>query len=178
MKLGCNERLGSLPVGPGLYGMSSLPTGPGLFGLSGLGGLTQLGTDTNGNALYIADASTDTSGLYEVGSLADGTAIFSDSPNASAAGVTGGVPTTGQAAQTNTSLWSGFANMLTAGAQAYTTKQILDTNITRAKAGLPPISSASVAPTVNVGMAPATQQLVTFGLLGLGAVVLFSMMRR
>lgn len=56
-------------------------------------------------------------------------------------------------------------------------KDLYSLNLERAKQGLPPIDSASVAPQVQVGLSPQTQMLV-FGGLGLLAVMLLSRRRR
>jgi hypothetical protein len=53
-------------------------------------------------------------------------------------------------------------------------KQINDINLQRAAQGLPPISAAEYAPTVNVGASPATLQAGGLGLLALiaGGIVI------
>lgn len=54
----------------------------------------------------------------------------------------------------------------------YNQQKILDANIERARQGLPPINTASIAPTYNVGLSPETQQLLMFGGIALLAILL------
>lgn len=51
-------------------------------------------------------------------------------------------------------------------------QKILDANIERAKQGLPPIDTAAIAPTYNVGLSPDTRNLVTIALVGAGLFLL------
>lgn len=68
------------------------------------------------------------------------------------------------------------------GILAYKTQQdILDMNIRRAEQGLAPIDSASLAPTVNVGVPPEMMTMAKFaigGALALGLVAVLSSRRR
>lgn len=57
---------------------------------------------------------------------------------------------------------------------AVNTQKLLDLNLQRAAQGLPPITSAAIAPTLNLGMSPETQQLVMYGGIALLAVLLLS----
>lgn len=65
---------------------------------------------------------------------------------------------------------------------AYTANKQLDacskTNQARLSAGLSPVDCSSFAPTANVGFAPGTQKMLTYALLGGGALVLFAIMSR
>lgn len=49
-------------------------------------------------------------------------------------------------------------------------KDLNDINLERARQGKAPLSPSQYAPQVNVGMAPGTQNLVTYALLGLGVL--------
>jgi len=55
-------------------------------------------------------------------------------------------------------------------------KDLNDINLERARKGQPPLSPAQYAPQVNVGVAPQTQQMITYALLGLGALGIWFMM--
>lgn len=54
---------------------------------------------------------------------------------------------------------------------AYNQQQILNANIERAKQGLPPINTASIAPTYNVGLSPDIKNMLLFGGLALLAIL-------
>ena len=66
-------------------------------------------------------------------------------------------------------------NIFTSLIAAYNQQKLIDLNIQRAAQGLPPISSASIAPTVNVGLSPETMHAV---LLGGAAILGFMLIRR
>lgn len=54
-------------------------------------------------------------------------------------------------------------------------RELMQINIERAKAGLPPVDiNAYSGLGVNVGLSQGTQQLVTYALLGLGAILIFN----
>lgn len=58
-------------------------------------------------------------------------------------------------------------------------RQLMQINIDRAKAGLPPVDiNAYTGVGVNVGLSAGTQQLVTYALLGVGAFLLLNMYSR
>lgn len=57
-------------------------------------------------------------------------------------------------------------------------EKLLDINLERAMLGLPPIDTASYSPSVNVGVTPQTQQLLTFALIGVLALGAFALMRK
>lgn len=69
----------------------------------------------------------------------------------------------------------GLLTAYTANKQLSTCAQ---TNQARVSQGLPPIDCSSFAPQANVGLAPSTQKMFTYALLGGGALVLFALMRR
>lgn len=63
----------------------------------------------------------------------------------------------------------------------YQQKQLIDVNVARAKAGLPPIDQSSFSPQVNVGVSPQvtdTAKIALYGLMGLGALFLISKRKR
>lgn len=60
-------------------------------------------------------------------------------------------------------------------------KDINDANLERAKRGLQPLDAAAYAPRVNVGIPPQTEQTVKYiawAALGLGALYIFTQMKR
>lgn len=62
-------------------------------------------------------------------------------------------------------------------------RQIAKVNLERLKQGLPPLSPAQTEaytprPGVSVGLSPATRNLLMFGGLGLGAILLFGIMTK
>jgi len=84
---------------------------------------------------------------------------------------------------------TGWLNMLTnaiqqilpVAAATYSQKQLIDLNIARANAGLSPVDSSAVSPTVNVGASPqvtSMAKIAIYGALGLGAIYLLSGKRR
>lgn len=56
--------------------------------------------------------------------------------------------------------------------------QIMQLNLERAKAGLPPIDPTRYGPSVGVGMDYQTRNLMTWALLGAGALALFAILRK
>jgi hypothetical protein len=57
-------------------------------------------------------------------------------------------------------------------------EKLLDINLERARLGLPPIDTAAYSPSVNVGVTPQTQQLLTYALIGVLALGAFALMRK
>ena len=60
-------------------------------------------------------------------------------------------------------------------------KQLIDLNIERAKQGMAPVDSGSLAPTVKVGVSSDIQRMLTFGLVGafgLAALSIFTRNKR
>jgi hypothetical protein len=60
---------------------------------------------------------------------------------------------------------------LTAYTQFRSTDQLMQLNVERAKHGLPPIDVTAYGPQVGVGIAPQTQQFLTYALVGAGALI-------
>lgn len=59
-----------------------------------------------------------------------------------------------------------------------TSFQISQLNIARAKKGLTPINASAYGPQVAVGLNPQTRNLVMYGALGIGAVILMSALKK
>lgn len=74
----------------------------------------------------------------------------------------------------SSSLWSSITGAFQSIGTALNTYQINQANIVRAQQGLPPITSADVAPTVNVGIDPQLKTALIIGAIGLGAILLLS----
>lgn len=83
----------------------------------------------------------------------------------------------------SSSLADTIKNTVLALSQGYLTyeqtqaqKKVLDLQLQRAKQGLPPLDinseSFGVGPSVSVGLSPSTKQLLMWGGIGLGAVIL------
>lgn len=53
-------------------------------------------------------------------------------------------------------------------------KQILDIQVQRAKAGLPPLDASQYAAGVNIGLSPEVQKILIMGAVGIGAVILLA----
>lgn len=73
-----------------------------------------------------------------------------------------------------TSILSTLQTALPAYFQAKSQSDLMTINIKRAEQGLPPIDSSTLAPTVNVGVSPAIQQLGYIAVGGLVLVGLYS----
>jgi hypothetical protein len=76
-------------------------------------------------------------------------------------------------------------NILLSASQVYLAKtqidnqsKLLDTQLARARAGLPPLNidpaSYGLQPTIGVGLSSSTQKLVMYGLIGIGALLLLN----
>lgn len=74
--------------------------------------------------------------------------------------------------------WSQVPNWIKDIQLAVNTQKLLNLNIQRAAAGLPPITSQAVAPTVNFGVSADTQKMLLYGAIALGAVFLISRRKR
>ena len=87
-------------------------------------------------------------------------------PNLTPAGVTPNAPTS----------WiSDLTGLLTQGLSVYGQIQLQNMNMDLIKQGKPPLTQeqvSAIAPQLNVGLASSTQNLVVYGLLGGGAVLL------
>lgn len=137
--------------------------------LQGLG-LTQVGNDSSGNPLYLADADEDTSGLYEVSTDAYGNAIYSTvaSSNVAAPAVSSGFN------------WDSLFKIGQAAIGLEQSQQVIDINRQRLAQGLPPLSvqqTAALRPGISVGVAPDTQQLLIWGGLAVMVLLLFNKSR-
>lgn len=73
---------------------------------------------------------------------------------------------------TGTSWMDNIGTWISQAQTAYNTQKLLDLNIERAQRGLAPITSNMVAPTVNFGLSPNTQQLVIYA--GIGLLILLA----
>jgi hypothetical protein len=109
-----------------------------------------------------------TSGLAGLGD------VFTDINTAWA---TAADPTAAAAIVDTSSNWwdrlvTAIPSTITSVAQGYFQWQAMQTNLQRAKAGLPPINTAAYAPGVNVGLTPQTSNLLMYGALGIGALIL------
>lgn len=80
------------------------------------------------------------------------------------------------------SLTNAIQQILPVAAATYSQKQLIDLNIARANAGLPPVDSSAVSPQVNVGVSSQVGSMANtliYGALGLGALfVISSMMKK
>jgi hypothetical protein len=92
--------------------------------------------------------------------------IPTNDPNLAPAGVT---------PDASTSWLTDLTGLLTQGISAYGQIQLQNMNIDLIKQGKPPLTASQVsaiAPQLNVGLASSTQNLLMYGLLGGGAVLL------
>ncbi|MGH6795927.1 MAG: hypothetical protein ACREDH_12220 [Methylocella sp.] len=80
------------------------------------------------------------------------------------------LPTTGSTGFSWDSLISTVGQIYTTATQAELQKDLMNTNLTRAAQGLPPIPPSSVAPQVNVGISADTQKTILY--VGLGAAAI------
>lgn len=75
--------------------------------------------------------------------------------------------------------WQTGQKVLTGLIMTEQQRELMRLNIERARQGLPPIDIAQYTGVgVNVGLAQGTQQLVTYALIGLGAILLLNIYRR
>lgn len=70
-------------------------------------------------------------------------------------------------------IFAAITNALPSIMGTYQAKQLVDVNIERAKAGLPPIDGSGISPQVNVGVSPTVNTLLWAGL-GVGALFLLT----
>lgn len=76
-----------------------------------------------------------------------------------------------------TQLITGFTQYKLANQQLKTADQITQLQLSRARAGLPPLNidaGTLGVPSVSVGLSSGTQQLVLYGLLGIGGLFLLN----
>jgi hypothetical protein len=83
-------------------------------------------------------------------------------------------------ASTTSSLLDSLKSIAAPLIQSYQQQQLFNMNVDRAKQNLPPISADQMAAGVgvNVGLSPATKQLVIWGLIGVGGLQLISALTR
>lgn len=148
----------------------------GLAGLRGLG-LTPVGLGTDGNAIYTATVSDDTSSMFIAGYAPDGTPLWSWSSGAGVGSITdptlnGGSTTGSGSGATAAGITTSLSNILDKVFGAYNAQQTIDLNKQRLAAGLPPVTSSALAPTVNFGLSSSTMLL--FG----GAAILLLMAKK
>lgn len=67
---------------------------------------------------------------------------------------------------------------LTAYTQFRSQDQIMQLNVERARAGLPPIDPTAYGPAVGVGLDARTRELLQYALIGGGALLLFALMKK
>lgn len=82
---------------------------------------------------------------------------------ATAPGITAVVQQAQSVAGINTGWASTLQNLLPTLAATYQQKQILDVQVQRAKAGLPPLNASQFAAGVNVGLSSSTLQTILIG---------------
>ena len=70
-------------------------------------------------------------------------------------------------------LISALPGTITAAQTAINTQKLLELNIQRAAAGLPPITAASVAPTINVGLDAQIKNMLMIG--GIAVIALMAL---
>lgn len=75
---------------------------------------------------------------------------------------------------TGSGAWGGLTQLFQSFGTALNTYQINQANIARAAQGLPPITSADVAPTVNVGLDPTLKVGLVIG----GVVLIAALLAR
>lgn len=145
--------------------------------LRGLGQDT--GTYDPNTADFVIDSNGDVYGID-----ASGNAVFDQTlTDAAAQAAQSSGSAAVQAAASSTSSMSDFANLiiklLPTVMQANAQNKLINTNLTRAQQGLPPLSLQSVTPGLNFGLTPGTQSgLMTIALIGIGAFALTSLLRR
>jgi len=70
--------------------------------------------------------------------------------------------------------WQGISNNIRDLITMYNQQRILDANIERGRQGLPPLNTAQIAPTYNVGLSPDTKNMLILGGIALVAVLLLT----
>lgn len=78
----------------------------------------------------------------------------------------------------NESWYDSLARLLPMLASTYQQQQLLQVQVDRAKQGLPPLNTNQYAAGVNVGVSQDTQKMLMYGLIGVGALVIFSTMAK
>ncbi len=82
-------------------------------------------------------------------------------------------------AQTGSSTIDSILRVLPQFMQMNAQRQLINTNLTRAQQGLPPIPLSSVTPGLNFGLTPGTQNsMLVLGMMGIGAFALVSLLKR
>ncbi len=71
-----------------------------------------------------------------------------------------------------------LAKLLPNLVNTYQQKQLLEVQIDRARAGLPPLDTQQYSTGINVGLSPDTQKMIMFAALGLGALFVLSRMMK
>lgn len=84
-------------------------------------------------------------------------------------------PIDGAPVDTTPSWITGALDLFKSGVTVYNQQKILDANVARARQGLPPINTASIAPTVNVGVSPEIKNML---IMGAGALALIFLLKR
>jgi hypothetical protein len=106
-----------------------------------------------------------------------------NSPRAWRGGIIGGLGNLGDDIPTppvsQTSSWLDTLKSVAAPLLAtYQQQQLFKMNVERAKNGQPPLSSEQFATGVKVGLDPSTQQMLTYGGIGLLAILAFGMLKK
>lgn len=128
---------------------------------------------------FVIDSSGDVYGID-----AEGNAVFDQGLTdlAAQAVQTAGTTVTVQQAAGAASSMSDFANLLVkllpVALQANAQNKLINTNLTRAQQGLPPLSLQSVTPGLNFGLTPGTQSsLMQIAIVGIGAFAVVSLLK-
>jgi hypothetical protein len=85
--------------------------------------------------------------------------------------------TTATGATPSTDWLTAISNLATQGLSVYAQMQLQNMNMDLIKQGRQPLTSAqmaSMAPQLNVGLSSSTQNLLMYGLLGAGAVIVLT----
>lgn len=90
-----------------------------------------------------------------------------------------GITTLVDEAQGPTESWmTALARLLPAVAATYQQKQILDIQVQRAQQGLPPLNASQYAAGFQVGLSDDTKNLLIYGAIAIGALLLLMPKRR
>jgi hypothetical protein len=109
-----------------------------------------------------------------------GDATVAVDPNAAAIDYTVGQPATGATPATtgtDNSWMTGISNVLTQGLSLYGQLRLQDMNMSLIQSGKPPLTAAQVsamAPQLNVGISSGTQNLLMYGAIAGGALLLLT----